>query len=80
MQRRTISAPTRFNDFIITEPIPSENIAQRSKLEIFAESLDLLEAEFERRFASENTELWKAMEALSPSSPNFLDYETLKPL
>ena len=77
-QRRRTLAPSRLDDYLITERIPSENIS-RSKLSIFIEALDLLETEFDRRFASENTDLWKAMEALSPSSQNFLQYEVLKP-
>ena len=79
VQKRNSSIPSRFNQFIVLEPLPSENV-RRSKLEVFAESLDLIEAEFERRFASENTELWKAMGALSPNSPYFLQYDVLKPL
>ena len=64
VQKRNSSIPSRFNQFIVLEPLPSEKV-RRLKLEVFAESLDLIEAEFEGRFASENIELWKAMEALS---------------
>lgn len=76
--RRNTSAPQHFRDFFISECIPSENTT-RSKLQIYAETLDLLISEFDRRFSSENTDLWKAMEALSPDSKSFLDFETLKP-
>ena len=47
---------------------------------IFREALDLIENEFERRFAADTTTLWAAMEALSPVSKNFLDEDALKPL
>lgn len=77
--RRNTSAPQRFQDFVISEHIPSSENTTRSKLHIYAETLDLLISEFDRRFSSENTNLWKAMEALSPDSKSFLDFETLKP-
>ena len=60
-------------------PFDSENV-QHPKLEVFKEPLDLIESEFERRFVSENIKLWKAMEALSPKSSNYLNYKILKPL
>ena len=40
VQKRNNSIPSRFNQFIVLEPLPSENV-RRSKLEVFAESLDL---------------------------------------
>lgn len=79
VQRRRTSIPKHFDDFIITEQIPSES-RSRSKLEVFKESLQLIEAEFDRRFAPSNTTLWEAMEALSPRSSHFLNYKTLIPL
>lgn len=77
--RRKTKAPQHFQNFILTEHLPAEK-TQRSKLEIYAETLDLLSTEFDRRFSSQNTDLWKAMEALSPKSENFLEFEELKPL
>ena len=76
--RRTTNLPSRFDGFIVTDSIPSENNA-KSQVAIFAECLDLIENEFERRFSSENIKLWQAMEALSPNSNNFLDSDVLVP-
>ena len=69
IQKRNSSIPSRFNQFIVLEPLPSENVrlSKESLRGIFG-------------FAPENTELWKAMEALSPNSPYFLQYDVLKPL
>ncbi len=77
--RRNTQAPQHFHDFIISEHLPSEN-RPRSNLEIYAETLDVLLFEFDRRFSSNNTSLWKAMQALSPTSNTFMDFDTLKPL
>ena len=76
--RRTTNLLSRFDGFIVTESIPSENNA-KSRVAIFAECLDLIENELERRFSSENIKLWQAMEALSPNSNNFLDSDVLVP-
>ena len=76
--RRTTNLASRFDEFIVTDRIPSENNA-KSHVAIFAECLDLIENEFERRFSSENIKLWQAMEALSPNSNNFLDSDVLVP-
>ena len=77
--RRTLTIPSHFNDFVVTEPIPSENTEQ-SRVQIFTECLDLVNSEFTRRFSTENIILWDAMSALSPASDSFLDYNALKPL
>lgn len=45
-RRRATYLPSRFDEFIVTENIPSKN--NRSNLSIFAECLDLFESEFER--------------------------------
>ena len=79
VQQRKSSLPMHLNELIITEHIPSKSHA-RSKVEVFKEALHLIETEFNSRFASSNTILWEAMEALSPRSSNFLNYETLIPL
>ena len=65
-ERRKTNMTSRFDDFVVTDPKPSKK--GRSNISIFAECLDLIEAEFERRFSSENVQLWQAMEALSPNS------------
>ena len=77
--KRKTKTPVRLEAYFLTENIPSEN-EPPSNLQFYVEALDSLEREFDRRFASDNTELWTAMEALSPSSQNFLDVEILKPL
>ncbi len=63
----------------MTECLPSEN-AKRPNIQIFIECLDLLNAEFTRRFSTENIALLEAMSALSPSSDVYLKYDILKPL
>ena len=67
--RRHTAMPSRFDDFLVTEHAPSENNG-RSNYQIFIECLDLLYAEFLRRFSTENIVLWKAISALQPSSSN----------
>ena len=79
VQERKGSLPMHFNDFIVTEHVPSKSHA-RPKVEVFKEPLYLIETEFNSRFASSNTILWEAMETLSPRSSNVLNYETLIPL
>ncbi|CAB4015919.1 zinc finger MYM-type 1 [Paramuricea clavata] len=76
---RNTAVPSRFDDFLITDRIPSANNS-RTNCQIFVECLDLLDAEFLRRFSEENIALWEAMLALSPSSDNYLDYDALIPL
>ena len=58
------------DDYLITGLLPSDK-EDRNKKQIYAETLDLLENEFDRRFASNNTTLWKAMEALHTSAEKF---------
>jgi hypothetical protein len=77
--RRNTAIPSRFNDFLVTENLPSEN-NKRPNIQIFIECLDLLNAEFMRRFSTENIALWEAMSALSPLSRVYLEYDILKPL
>lgn len=77
--KRSTSIPSYFDNFVVTESLPSENI-RRPNIQIFTECLDLLLAEFTRRFSTENLILWEAMSALSPSSTTYLEYNTLKPL
>ena len=77
--KQNTCATQYFHDFIISEHIPSEG-RLRSNLEIYAQTLDVLLFKFDRRFSSDSTVLWKAMEALSPTSNNFMDFGTLKPL
>ena len=50
--RRNTTIPSRFNDSLVTEILPSEN-NRRPNLQIFVECLDLLYAEFIRRFSTE---------------------------
>ena len=77
--RRNTAIPSRFNDFLVTESLPSVN-NRRPNIQIFIECLDLLHAEFIRRFSTENIALCEAMSALSPSSDVYLEYDILKPL
>ena len=77
--RTSTSIPTYFDNFVITESVPSQNI-RRPNIQIFIECLDLLISEFTRRFSTENLILWEAMAALSPINTKYLDYITLKPL
>ena len=74
VRQRKGSLPIYFIDFmlIVTKHIPSKSHAH-SKVEVFKESLHLIETEFNSRFASSNTILWEAMEALSPRSSKFLN-------
>ena len=65
--RRNTTIPSRFNDFLVTEILPSEN-NRRPNLQIFIECLDFLYAEFMGLFSTENIALWEAMSALSSSS------------
>lgn len=77
--RRNTAIPSHFHDFLVTESVPSEN-NRLPNIQIFIECLDLLYAEFIRRFSTENIALWEVMSALSPSSDVYLDYDTLRPL
>ncbi|CAB3993666.1 Hypothetical predicted protein [Paramuricea clavata] len=77
--KRNTAIPSRLDDFLITESLPSEN-TKRPNIQIFIECLDVLNAEFSRRFSTENIALWEAMSALSPSSDVYLEYDILKPL
>ena len=56
-KERRKKMPSRFDDFVVTDPKTSKK--GRSNISIF-ECLDLIEAEFERRFSSsENVQLWQ---------------------
>lgn len=77
--RKKRSTQSRMDDYLVTGLLPSDK-EDRKKIHIYAETLDLLENEFERRFAANNTTLWKAMEALHPSAKKFLNANALKPL
>ena len=74
-----VSPPQHFHDFIVSEHIPFES-RLRSNLDIYAQTLDFLLFEFDRLFSSDNTAISTAMEALSPTSNNFMNFGTLKPL
>ncbi|CAB4034709.1 Hypothetical predicted protein, partial [Paramuricea clavata] len=54
--KRNTAIPSRFDDFLVTESLPSEN-TKRPNIQIFIECLDLLNAEFSRRFSTENIAL-----------------------
>ena len=71
--------PSGFDDFVVTETISGDQ-EKRSYLQVYIESLDLLNVEFESRFSSENVLLWEAVSPLSPASNHYLDHEALKPL
>ncbi|CAB4010741.1 Hypothetical predicted protein [Paramuricea clavata] len=64
--KRNTAIPSRFDDFLVTESLPSEN-TKHPNIQIFIECLDLLNAEFSQHFSTENIALWEAMSALSPS-------------
>ena len=76
--RRNTAIPSSFNDFLVTESLPSEN-SKRPNIQIFIGCWDLLHAEFIRRFSTENIALWEAMSTLSQSSDVYLQYDILKP-
>ena len=75
--KRQTSTPSHFDEFVITDIVPSTSCP--SNIQIYKECLDIIESEFERRFASDNIALWQAMEALWPNSNNFLNSDTLEP-
>ena len=77
--KRNNAVPSNFDDFVNAESIPSEN-NRRPNIQIFSECLDLLRSEFIRRFSTQNILLWNDMSVLSPSSNNYLHFDTLKPL
>lgn len=75
-QRSSKHLPKAMADFVVTESVPSEK-SKRCKSSIFNECLDKIEAEFARRFSTENIQLWTSMESLSPVSQHFLDASIL---
>ena len=75
--RRAIETSVRLNEYVITERIPSRDLDLHR---IVVECVDKIESEFVTRFADKYTEIWSAMEALLPSSANFLDLQYLLPL
>jgi hypothetical protein len=76
-KKRPVKRPRRLDDYLITERIPGSKGDNLQRIAI--ECLDLLEADFSKRFSKKNTELWQAMECLLPTSPHFLNPEKLKP-
>ena len=68
--KRVHNMPSGFDDFVVTETIPGDQ-EKRSYLQVYIESLDLLNVEFESRFSSENVLLWEAMSPLSPASNHY---------
>ena len=77
-QSQTTSLPSRLQDSIITESVPRRNsIHFRS---VVTNCIDRMEEDFSHRFSSENTDVWRSMESLLPSSANFLDLTDLEPL
>ena len=47
--------------------------------QLYFATIDIVIGEIEKRFDSVNLSLMKAMQALTPKSPKFLDYDTLLP-
>ena len=73
--------PARLQDVIVT----SETLGNRTLpveqycSQLYFATIDVMVGEIERRFDSVNLSLMKAMQALTPASPQFLDYDTLLP-
>ena len=66
--KRNNAVPSNFDDFVITENVSSER------------KQPTLSSEFIRRFSTQNILLWNAMSVLSPSSNNYLHFDTLERL
>ena len=76
--RRT-SLPGYLNDSVITDFVPQRN--NNNLRSIVTNCIDRMEEDFNRRFSSENTAIWSALEYLVPSSyTTFLDYTLIAPL
>ena len=79
---RSRRLPARLQDVIVT----SETLGNRTLpveqycSQLYYATIDVMVGEIERRFDSVNLSLMKAMQALTPRSPQFLDYDTLLPL
>ena len=73
--------PARLQGVILT----SETLGNRSPpveeycTQLYFATIDIMVGEIEKRFDNVNLSLMKAMQALSPKSTKFLDYDTLLP-
>ena len=73
--------PIRLQGVILT----SETLGNRSLpveqycTQLYFATIDIMVGEIEKRFDSVNLSLMKAMQALTPKSTKFLDYDTLLP-
>ena len=77
-RKRATETSYRLKDFVITDRLPNRDDANLRQ--IVVQSIDMIEGEFETRFADSYIEIWSAMEALLPFSPNFRDIKHLLPL
>ena len=81
-EKRQRYAPRNLiDDYIVTERLPSEsNVASRKLRPVLVQMVDLLSTELDERFDDQNTSLWVSMEALMPSTKNFLNPVSLSKL
>ena len=78
---RSRKLPARIEQVIVT----SDTVGNRSlpveecRTQLYFATIDIMVGEIEKRFDSVNLSLMKAMQALTPKSPKFFDYDTLLP-
>ena len=65
-RKRATETSYRLKDFVITDRLPNRDDANLRQ--IVVQSIDMIEGEFETRFADSYIEIWSAMEALLPFS------------
>ena len=68
-RKRATETSYQLKDFVITDRLPNRDDVDLRQIVI--QSIDMIEGEFETRFPDSYIEIWSAMEALLPSSPNF---------
>ena len=83
--RRATRTPARFQDGLVLTTIGSHGLndmepKQYYKSQLYYSTLDKMLVEFNTRFSDFNKSIMKAVQAISPNSPNFLHLPTLKPL
>ena len=82
---RATRTPARFQDGLVLTTIGSHGLndmepKQYYKSQLYYSTLDKMLVEFNTRFSDFNKSIMKAVQAISPNSPNFLHLSTLKPL
>ena len=83
--RRATRTPAWFQHGLVLTATGSRGIdnmepKQYYKTQLYFSTLDKMLVEFNTRFSDFNKSIMKAVQATSPSSPNFLQFPTLKPL